>query len=152
YVTDSWQFLDDQFTWVERVRSCKVPKDVTNSFQRLYKIAKDNNVSFMDLCVYALGLAAGEAKIGDESPIAPKAPGVQIENVDEILRDLAAARRELQVGAGDPLARRRLALKYAKLAEKEIATSNYFRAGAFLQDAKTYIELNSVDQLRDPAD
>ena len=45
-----------------------------------------------------------------------------------------------------------MALKYAKLAEIEIAAFNYFRAGNFLQDAKGYIELNSVDQLRNPTD
>ena len=31
-----------------------------DSFERLHKIALENNVSFEDLCVYALGTAAGE--------------------------------------------------------------------------------------------
>ena len=52
YVDESWQFLEDQFTWVEKVRNGKVPKEVVESFRRLYKIAKENKVSFKDLCVY----------------------------------------------------------------------------------------------------
>ncbi|WP_052754496.1 DUF2610 domain-containing protein [Calothrix sp. 336/3] len=46
-----------QFTWVEKARGCEVPKDVVESFQKLYKIARDNNVSFQELTVYALGEA-----------------------------------------------------------------------------------------------
>ena len=90
YVTESWQFLEDQFTWLEKVRGGKVPPDVVESFRRLYKIAKDNKVSFMDLCVYALGTAAGDGKTDNENPIvlsgAKSDPTV-------VLKELAAAKQ-----------------------------------------------------------
>ena len=47
----------DQFTWLEKARGCEVSKDIVESFQKLYKIARDNKVSFQELSVYALGEA-----------------------------------------------------------------------------------------------
>jgi hypothetical protein len=49
--------IDDQVIWVRELRGGNVPDDVIASFQKLYTIAKDNNVSFPDLAVYALGAA-----------------------------------------------------------------------------------------------
>ncbi|WP_416209784.1 DUF2610 domain-containing protein [Nostoc sp. LEGE 06077] len=46
-----------QFDWVEKARGCEVPKDVVESFQKLYKIARENNVSFRELSIYALSNA-----------------------------------------------------------------------------------------------
>jgi hypothetical protein len=46
-----------QFAWLEKARDCKVPKDVVESFQKLYKIARDNNVSYLELTDYALSNA-----------------------------------------------------------------------------------------------
>ncbi|MDF5725705.1 MAG: DUF2610 domain-containing protein [Rhizonema sp. PD37] len=43
-----------QFNWVEKARECEVPKDVVVSFQKLYKIARENHVSFRELSIYAL--------------------------------------------------------------------------------------------------
>jgi TPR repeat protein len=43
-----------QFDWVEQARGCEVPDDVVESFQKLYTIARENNVSFQELTVYAL--------------------------------------------------------------------------------------------------
>ena len=149
YVTDSWQFLEDQFTWVEKVRGGKVPKEVTDSFRRLYKIAKDNKVSFMDLCVYALGTAAGDGKTDNENPIVLSGPKTQ---ADVVLKELAAAKQEIQSGKGDPIAKKRLALKYARLAEEEIAASNYFRASNLLSESLGYIDLDSFNRLRNPKD
>ncbi len=57
YITESIQPFDDQVRWVNDVRGGTVPVEVIDSFHRLYKIAKENNVSFQDLCVYALGTA-----------------------------------------------------------------------------------------------
>lgn len=37
--------------------NAKMPAEVTDSFKRLLKIARDNKVSFTELCVYALGQA-----------------------------------------------------------------------------------------------
>ena len=45
---------DAQFTWIEQARGCEVPDDVVESFQKLYTIARENDVSFSDLTVYAL--------------------------------------------------------------------------------------------------
>ncbi|MCC5637210.1 DUF2610 domain-containing protein [Nostoc sp. CHAB 5844] len=44
-----------QFDWIEKARGCEVPKDVVEAFEKLYKIARENNVSFQELTVYALG-------------------------------------------------------------------------------------------------
>jgi uncharacterized protein len=46
-----------QFAWVEKARGCEVSKDIVESFQKLYKIARDNKLSYTDLTVYALGEA-----------------------------------------------------------------------------------------------
>jgi uncharacterized protein len=61
YVWDSG--LDEppttaQFNWIQKSKGCEVPKDVIESFQKLYKIARDNKVSFQELAVYALGEAS----------------------------------------------------------------------------------------------
>lgn len=62
--------LEDQAKWLEEIRGGTIPKDVRESFQRLHKIAHENNVSFIDLCVYALGTAAAEEgkKVEVENP------------------------------------------------------------------------------------
>jgi hypothetical protein len=44
-----------QFAWLEKARGCEVGKDIVEAFQKLYKIARDNNVSYSELTVYALG-------------------------------------------------------------------------------------------------
>ena len=49
--------IEDQVKWVQTARKGKVPDDVVSSFDKLQKIAWDNNVSFQNLCVYALGAA-----------------------------------------------------------------------------------------------
>jgi uncharacterized protein len=46
-----------QFAWIEKARGCEVPKDVVESFQKLYQIARDNKLSYSELTVYALGEA-----------------------------------------------------------------------------------------------
>jgi hypothetical protein len=52
--------LQHQAWWLSTVRGGTIPQDVMDSFERLHKIAIENNVSFEDLCVYALGSAAAE--------------------------------------------------------------------------------------------
>ena len=51
--------LKYQAAWVLEERGGIIPADVMDSFQKLYEIAKENNVSFEELCVYALGNAQG---------------------------------------------------------------------------------------------
>jgi Domain of unknown function (DUF2610) len=54
-----------QATWLADKRGGTIPSEVMESFKKLQNIAIENNVSFEELCVYALGTA--------DKP-APKAP------------------------------------------------------------------------------
>jgi hypothetical protein len=49
------------------MRGGKVPPDVRDSFRRLNEIAKENNVDFMELTVYALGTAEKDEKAKDST-------------------------------------------------------------------------------------
>lgn len=51
-----------QSYWLNEVRGGSVPNDVMESFAKLWAIAIENNVSFEDLCVYALGNTESESK------------------------------------------------------------------------------------------
>ena len=46
--------LKYQAAWLQEERGGTIPTDVMESFQKLHDIAKENNVSFEELCVYAL--------------------------------------------------------------------------------------------------
>lgn len=50
--------IDDQSLWVKQARGGDVPKDVIEAFRKLDTIARENNVSFPELTVYALGAAS----------------------------------------------------------------------------------------------
>ena len=50
--------LQNQSHWLSSERGGSIPQEVMDSFAKLHDIAKENNVSFEDLCVYALGSAA----------------------------------------------------------------------------------------------
>jgi tetratricopeptide (TPR) repeat protein len=153
YVVDSWQYFEDQVTWVEKVRGGKFPQEVVDSFHRIYKIAKDNKVSFRELCVYALGTATGAGNANNDNPIVQSKTDAKIANTDKYLiisRELAAAMQEIQSGKAPLFSRRRLLVKYARLAEDEIAASEYFRAGSFLSEARGHIDLDSFGRLRNP--
>ena len=58
--------LQNQSWWLSSERGGNIPSEVMDSFERLFKIAQENNVSFEDLCVYALG-AASESGEADEA-------------------------------------------------------------------------------------
>jgi tetratricopeptide (TPR) repeat protein len=47
--------IDDQIKWLKEARGGAVPPEVTDSFHKLAKIARENKVSFRELVVYALG-------------------------------------------------------------------------------------------------
>lgn len=49
-----------QAGWLKEERGGEVPLEVMDSFQKLANIARENNASFEDLCVYALGDAPKE--------------------------------------------------------------------------------------------
>ena len=46
--------LNDQFKWIEEARGCTVAQDIKVSFEKLFNIAKENNVFFTELTVCAL--------------------------------------------------------------------------------------------------
>lgn len=52
--------LKYQAAWLQEERGGIIPADVMDSFQKLYEIAKENEVSFEELCVYALGNKSDE--------------------------------------------------------------------------------------------
>jgi hypothetical protein len=66
YVQDgkrALRLIQDQIRWVEEYRGGKFPVEVEESFRRLFAIAQENKVSFVDLCVYAFD----EANKGEKS-------------------------------------------------------------------------------------
>lgn len=66
--------LQNQAAWLSSERGGTIPQDVMDSFEKLFKISQENNVSFEDLCVYALGTAqkdkAGAAAAPKKNPMA----------------------------------------------------------------------------------
>ncbi|GAB4138825.1 MAG: hypothetical protein Tsb009_07300 [Planctomycetaceae bacterium] len=57
YITETPPDVDplgDQARWLWEERGGVIPEDVRESFRKLRKLAAKNNVSFQDLCVYAL--------------------------------------------------------------------------------------------------
>jgi hypothetical protein len=52
--------LEQQAAWLLRERGGVIPAEVMDSFKKLQDIAIENNVSFEDLCVYALGTSQTE--------------------------------------------------------------------------------------------
>lgn len=58
--------LQNQAAWLSSERGGTIPQDVMDSFEKLFKISQENNVSFEDLCVYALGNAQGEGGAAKE--------------------------------------------------------------------------------------
>ena len=64
--------LQNQAWWLQSERGGAIPPEVMESFEKLHKIAKENNVSFEELCVYAL--ASGGAAGGGNSPQAVGGP------------------------------------------------------------------------------
>lgn len=52
--------LSFQANWLSKERGGTIPAEVMDSIAKLKEIADQNNVSFEDLCVYALGAAQQE--------------------------------------------------------------------------------------------
>ncbi len=57
--------LQNQAHWLSKERGGTIPQEVMEAFEKLHKISIDNNVSFEELCVYALGAAY---KASDDKP------------------------------------------------------------------------------------
>lgn len=76
--------LHYQSWWLSSERGGSIPQEVMDSFEKLHKIAIENNVSFEELCVYAMGEALGEQPQQVEAgtggmPIAPPPPAEEEE-------------------------------------------------------------------------
>jgi Domain of unknown function (DUF2610) len=57
YIIDGpngYKTLEDQIRWLKEYRGGIFPTDVQESFKRLFDIASKNNVSYADLCIYAI--------------------------------------------------------------------------------------------------
>ena len=52
--------LQNQASWLSKERGGNIPGDVMDSISKLRDLAEKNNVSFEELCVYALGAAIEE--------------------------------------------------------------------------------------------
>jgi serine/threonine protein kinase len=152
YVTESWNHFEDQVTWVEKVRGGKFPKEVVESFHRLYKIAKENNVALTDLSVYALSTASKTDARLQDSPLPRDLLGSTYEDPMKSAAALAEAKKQLRAGGNAPLARKRFAMTYFGLAATDIAAENYFRASFLLEDARGAISIDSFGRLQDPAE
>ncbi len=61
--------LQHQAHWLSSERGGNIPPEVMDAFGKLHDISKQNNVSFEELCVYALGSAyQSQAAQAAESP------------------------------------------------------------------------------------
>lgn len=58
--------LHFQANWLSKERGGNIPGEVMDSIAKLKDIAEQNNVSFEDLCVYALGAAQQEEAENDD--------------------------------------------------------------------------------------
>lgn len=59
--------LQFQAKWLSDERGGTIPDAVMDAVKQLYDLAKKNNVSFEDLCVYALGSAQeSQTSTGDD--------------------------------------------------------------------------------------
>lgn len=52
--------LQNQASWLSKERGGTIPPKVMESFAKLLELSKQHNVSFEDLCVYALNAAKEE--------------------------------------------------------------------------------------------
>lgn len=59
--------LNWQSNWLSKERGGSIPPEVMDSVAKLKDIADKNNVSFEDLCVYALGAAQQEEDAKSDS-------------------------------------------------------------------------------------
>ena len=54
--------IQNQANWLSKERGGQVPQKVMDSLDKLHDLAEKNNVSFEELCVYALTAAAKQDK------------------------------------------------------------------------------------------
>jgi tetratricopeptide (TPR) repeat protein len=146
--------IADQARWLSDVRGGTVPKEVLDSFKRLYKIAKENNVSFMDLCVYAFETAATKEPTNAAQRV------VRIEKVTldlrlekepkqdlpRLLRDVADLKSRLEGGPYQSELASKLILAYKELGEA------YQKQGAHADAVASFAEAVRLVEARPVAD
>lgn len=64
--------IQNQADWLSKERGGTVPPEVMDSLSKLKELADKNNVSFEELCVYALGAAVDDKDGGDKKKAEPK--------------------------------------------------------------------------------
>ena len=155
YVAESWSHLNDQFTWVEKVRGGKVSKELRSTFRMLYERARQGKVSYKDLCVWALTNNPKPAELStrrhEETPVLGHRK-IRSKAFDQVTRELAALRREVAEAEEKDPPRRALTFRLATLAEEDVAQSNLSRAALLLDDARGLLELDALGRLRNPKD
>jgi hypothetical protein len=75
--------LHFQADWLQKERGGTIPSEVMDSIAKLKALADKNNVSFEDLCVYALGAAQQDDEPTDESEPDAEPTPVAIEEPEE---------------------------------------------------------------------
>ncbi len=63
--------LHFQAEWLSKNRGGTIPGDIMESISKLYELSKKNNVSFEELCVYALDDGSATYEDGYEDEPAP---------------------------------------------------------------------------------
>jgi hypothetical protein len=66
--------LHFQAEWLAKHRGGNIPGEVMDSIAKLYELSKKNNVSFEELCIYALSDNSSDnpTENPDEAPAPPK--------------------------------------------------------------------------------
>jgi len=59
--------LHFQGSWLSSEKGGVIPNDVMESIEKLRNLAKKNNVSFEELCFYAISVANGEIESGNKN-------------------------------------------------------------------------------------
>lgn len=98
--------IRDQATWAKEARGLDIAPDVIASFDKLQKIAADNNVSFPELAAYALGAAQRSEKDGTDGATADQArPIVAALRADRFVRapGLASDKTGVMLNGFDPV-------------------------------------------------
>ncbi len=99
--------IDNQVLWLRRSRGLEVASDIVESFQKIHRIARENNVSFPDLAEYALG----SSRQGSAPPPPPSAEEMQAwrrlhEAATGLMRNprVSTDRAGITIGGQDPVA------------------------------------------------
>lgn len=63
---DTHHPLHFQADWLAKERGGNIPQEIMDSIAKLKELAEKNNVSFEELCVYALATASQQDESGSE--------------------------------------------------------------------------------------